>query len=210
MISPFIGKLKKCTRFGTGFVHHRVFGWTFLCISRKHAPEDCATPYAGEHTFKHARLILIEPVVRVTLQSIFDVSLNFDLPASERKRAFFCVRRAGESRDSNGHKQKNGVCRSLRSNVRNRTELAARAAHDQAMKTLFCMFVLFFAFSAPVAAQVHFDSGSARPNDPEEMRQIAYKKAKAKRLRVAVRCKDGTASYSRQNVCTGHGGARHR
>jgi hypothetical protein len=76
------------------------------------------------------------------------------------------------------------------------------------MKTLPLVFALLLTVSAAAIAQVHFNSGSTRPNDPEAAAQKVPVKAKVKRQRPSVRCQDGSVSYSRQNVCTGHGGVR--
>jgi hypothetical protein len=92
--------------------------------------------------------------------------------------------------------------------VRNRTEQAALQTYYRLMKTLSFTFALLLTVSAASIAQVHFNSGSARPNDPQAATQTVPNKAKIKRQRPSVRCHDGSLSYSRQNVCTGHGGAR--
>jgi hypothetical protein len=78
------------------------------------------------------------------------------------------------------------------------------------MKTLPLVFALLLTVSVAAIAQVHFNSDSARPNNPEATTQKVPVKAKVKRQRPSVRCQDGSLSYSRQNVCTGHGGARRR
>jgi preprotein translocase subunit SecE len=92
-------------------------------------------------------------------------------------------------------------------NVRERTDPKVWPTYAQAMKTLLLVFALMLAVSAAALAQVNFDSGSATPKSLEAAR-YAVQKAKMKRNRPSVRCRDGTVSYSRQNVCTGHGGAR--
>jgi hypothetical protein len=77
------------------------------------------------------------------------------------------------------------------------------------MKPILIVFALLLTLSAAALAQVHFNSGSAQPKNLQAAApDIQASKAKAKRNRVSVRCKDGTLSYSRQNICTGHGGAR--
>lgn len=78
------------------------------------------------------------------------------------------------------------------------------------MKTLVVLCAILLTVSAVALAQVHFNSASARPNNPEPATQMVVSKQKVKRHRPFVRCLDGTVSFSRQNVCTGHGGARHR
>lgn len=95
-------------------------------------------------------------------------------------------------------------------NVRNRTEQGLGRTYHESMKTLPIILALLLTVSAAAIAQVHFNSGSARPDNPEAATQKVISKAKAKRQRPSVRCQDGTLSYSRQNVCTGHGGARKR
>jgi hypothetical protein len=76
------------------------------------------------------------------------------------------------------------------------------------MKPILLVFALLLTLSAAAFAQVHFNSGSAQPTNPQAATPDIPAKAKVKRKRVSVRCKDGTVSYSRQNVCTGHGSAR--
>ena len=76
------------------------------------------------------------------------------------------------------------------------------------MKKLLYIFALIVTSSAAALAQVHFNSGSARPNNPEAAKQAVAVKSSAKHRHPYVRCRDGSKSYSLQNVCTGHGGAR--
>ncbi len=82
------------------------------------------------------------------------------------------------------------------------------------MKKTLYIFAFLLTVSAAAMAQVHFNSGSARPNNPEAAKQAvvskqaAVKKPRVKRPLAYVYCRDGSRSHSLQNVCTGHGGKR--
>lgn len=74
------------------------------------------------------------------------------------------------------------------------------------MKKVFGFAVLLMLGSA-AQAQVHFDSGSAKPKNARAMqfneRQL-HESEQAKKRRVLVRCRDGSKHISR--VCRRHGG----
>ena len=61
--------------------------------------------------------------------------------------------------------------------------------------------------SSVAQAQVHFDSGSAKPKNPRAMqfneRQL-HEAEQAKKRRVLVKCRDGSKHIAR--VCRRHGG----
>jgi hypothetical protein len=75
------------------------------------------------------------------------------------------------------------------------------------MKNLLCIIALFLTSSQFTQAQVQFDSGSARLKGPIAVKANAIHKPYVKQKRIAVLCRDGKKTYSRQNICTGHGGA---
>ena len=74
------------------------------------------------------------------------------------------------------------------------------------MKKVLGLAVLLMLGSA-AQAQVHFDSGSAKPKKPRAMqfneRQL-HEAEQAKKRRVLVRCRDGSKHIAR--VCRRHGG----
>jgi hypothetical protein len=74
------------------------------------------------------------------------------------------------------------------------------------MKKVISLAALLLIGSA-AQAQVHFDSGSAKPKNPRAMqfneRQL-HEAEQARKRRVLVRCKDGSKHIAR--VCRRHGG----
>ena len=64
------------------------------------------------------------------------------------------------------------------------------------MKKILGIVALLLAISPLAQAQVTFDSGSARPNNP------------VKTVRHAVKCRDGSISYQRRHPCKHHRGIR--
>ena len=80
------------------------------------------------------------------------------------------------------------------------------------MKKLIVSLALVFASIGAAHAQVYFDSGSARPNNPGAARhavegeRAVYRPQARKRF---VRCRDG-ARRSMPRMCRGHGGVRYR
>lgn len=76
------------------------------------------------------------------------------------------------------------------------------------MKKLLVTVALMLGAMGAAQAQVHFDSGSARPNNPHAVRHYAPPHrvhAPRSRERV-VRCRDGSRRIAR--MCRGHGGVR--
>jgi hypothetical protein len=78
------------------------------------------------------------------------------------------------------------------------------------MKKLLCIFALLLASSAQ--AQVYFDSGSARPNNPGAAtrdldRPQRVQRPVKKRLKL-VRCRDGSKRFA--SMCRRHGGVARR
>jgi len=75
------------------------------------------------------------------------------------------------------------------------------------MKKVFSVAALLLLISPLSQAQVHFDSGGARPKKPREMqyneRQL-HETEQARKRRVLVRCRDGSRHIAR--VCRRHGG----
>ena len=80
------------------------------------------------------------------------------------------------------------------------------------MKKLIVSIALLFASIGAAHAQVYFDSGSARPNNPGAARhaiaaeRAAYRPHGRDRF---VRCRDG-ARRAAPRMCRGHGGVWHR
>jgi hypothetical protein len=74
------------------------------------------------------------------------------------------------------------------------------------MKNLFCIIALFLSSSQFTQAQVQFDSGNASMKGPITTKLNAAHTPYVKQKRIAVLCRNGKKTYSRQNVCTGHGG----
>jgi hypothetical protein len=79
------------------------------------------------------------------------------------------------------------------------------------MKKLIVSLALILGSIGAAQAQVYFDSGSARPNNPGAARHVvetAYRPHPRMRDRF-VRCRDG-ARRSSPRMCRGHGGVAHR
>jgi len=80
------------------------------------------------------------------------------------------------------------------------------------MKKLFLTAMLVFGAMSAANAQVYFDSGSARPNNPHAARSAIERQHRAHpparpRERL-VRCRDGARRVAR--MCRGHGGVARR
>ena len=78
------------------------------------------------------------------------------------------------------------------------------------MKKLLLAFALVCGSLGAAQAQVHFDSGSDRPNNPEAARRAIVAQHRGHppmrpRERL-VRCRDGSRRIAR--FCRGHGGVR--
>lgn len=75
------------------------------------------------------------------------------------------------------------------------------------MKKLLVTVALVFGAIGAAQAQVHFDSGSDRPNNPHAaLRHVdAHRPHRPMRPRM-VRCRDGSRRIAR--MCRGHGGVR--
>ncbi len=79
------------------------------------------------------------------------------------------------------------------------------------MKKLLVTLALAFGAMGAASAQVHFDSGSDRPNNPQAARHAIQKHQRAHPPRPrerAVRCRDGSHRLAR--FCRGHGGVARR
>ena len=75
------------------------------------------------------------------------------------------------------------------------------------MKKLLVTLALAFGAMGGAQAQVHFDSGSDRPNNPHAVRHVVQHRAHPPRPRERlVRCRDGSRRIAR--MCRGHGGVR--
>ncbi|HEU5434947.1 MAG TPA: hypothetical protein VFU95_00910 [Telluria sp.] len=78
------------------------------------------------------------------------------------------------------------------------------------MKKLLVTLALAFGTFGAAQAQVYFDSGSARPNNPHAARHQVERQQRAHppvRVRQKlVRCRDGSRRVAR--MCRGHGGVR--
>jgi hypothetical protein len=76
------------------------------------------------------------------------------------------------------------------------------------MKKLFCIGALILGVSTLAQAQVHFNSGSARPiksvSAPRDLERNERPQPRVKARRVLVKCGDGTRHIAR--VCRRHGG----
>lgn len=75
------------------------------------------------------------------------------------------------------------------------------------MKKLFSVAALLLLISPLSQAQVHFDSGSAKPKNLRDMRyneRQLHESEQARKRRVLVRCRDGSKHIAR--VCRRHGG----
>lgn len=80
------------------------------------------------------------------------------------------------------------------------------------MKKRIVSLVLLLASIGAAHAQVYFDSGSARPNNPGAARHAVEGERAADRPHARtrfVRCRDG-ARRATPRMCRGHGGVRHR
>lgn len=78
------------------------------------------------------------------------------------------------------------------------------------MKKLLVTAALVFGAIGAAQAQVHFDSGSDRPNNPRAMQvalQMQHRGHPRPHERV-VRCRDGARRVAR--MCRGHGGVARR
>lgn len=83
------------------------------------------------------------------------------------------------------------------------------------MKKLIVSLALVLGSIGAAQAQVYFDSGSARPNNPHAVRHVAerdhreYRPRPPMRMRERlVRCRDGARRVAR--MCRGHGGVARR
>lgn len=76
------------------------------------------------------------------------------------------------------------------------------------MKKILGIVALLLAISPLAQAQVTFDSGSARPNNPNEANKHMVRKHPVKTVRHAVKCRDGSISYQRRHPCKHHRGIR--
>lgn len=79
------------------------------------------------------------------------------------------------------------------------------------MKKLFVTIALVLGSIGAAQAQVYFDSGSARPNNPHAARQQVERQRAHPPVRVRerlVRCRDGARRVAR--MCRGHGGVARR
>ena len=77
------------------------------------------------------------------------------------------------------------------------------------MKKLLVSLALVFGAMGAAQAQVHFDSGSARPNNPHAARHYVQHHRSHAPMRPRerlVRCRDGSRRIAR--MCRGHGGVR--
>jgi hypothetical protein len=77
------------------------------------------------------------------------------------------------------------------------------------MKKLLLTLALAFGAMGAAQAQVHFDSGSDRPNNPQAARHAVERHQRAHPPRPrerTVRCRDGSRRIAR--FCRGHGGVR--
>ena len=80
---------------------------------------------------------------------------------------------------------------------------------EYTMKKFILTLALAFGAIGAAQAQVHFDSGSARPNNPQaaghfvEVQHRVYHPRPRPRL---VRCRDGSRRVA--PACRGHGGVR--
>jgi hypothetical protein len=78
------------------------------------------------------------------------------------------------------------------------------------MKKLLVTVALMFGALSAAQAQVHFDSGSDRPNNPRAARHAIEQHRSHAPVRPRerlVRCRDGSRRIAR--MCRGHGGVRH-
>jgi hypothetical protein len=80
------------------------------------------------------------------------------------------------------------------------------------MKKLFAAIViLLLSVTAYAQAKAYYSkSDGDHPIIRASVTADSVRTPRAKRLHPWVNCRDGSKSYSRQNVCTGHGGAAHR
>ena len=79
------------------------------------------------------------------------------------------------------------------------------------MKKLLVTLALVFGSIGAAQAQVYFDSGSARPNNPHAVRYVAPPHRAHPPMRPRerlVRCRDGSRRIAR--FCRGHGGVARR
>lgn len=77
------------------------------------------------------------------------------------------------------------------------------------MKRFLCLFIAALSLAPLAQAQVLFDSGSARPNNPGAAKRAVDRQAAPSRARAHsshVRCRDGSIHTPR--VCKRHGGIR--
>ncbi|CAN5346668.1 hypothetical protein BH11PSE11_BH11PSE11_33150 [soil metagenome] len=80
------------------------------------------------------------------------------------------------------------------------------------MKKLFCSLALALCMSPMAQAQVQFDSGSARPNNPgaatREVNRQRVAPPPPRVYRKLVRCRDGSRRVA--SSCRRHGGVARR
>ncbi|MDB5960068.1 MAG: hypothetical protein JWP59_1362 [Massilia sp.] len=80
------------------------------------------------------------------------------------------------------------------------------------MKKLFVTLALAFGTLGAAQAQVYFDSGSARPNNPHAARHEIERQHRGhppvRARQKLVRCRDGARRVAR--MCRGHGGVARR
>ncbi len=80
------------------------------------------------------------------------------------------------------------------------------------MKYFFILICTYFCINSAAQAQVYFNSGSAKPQNPESMKreigQDHATKRKERAKRLLVRCQDGSRHTTR--VCARHGGVAGR
>lgn len=77
------------------------------------------------------------------------------------------------------------------------------------MKKLLVSLAMVFGAMGAAQAQVHFNSGSDRPNNPQAARHVIQQQHRAHPPRPRerlVRCRDGSRRIAR--MCRGHGGVR--
>ncbi|WP_426190467.1 hypothetical protein [Massilia sp. DWR3-1-1] len=80
------------------------------------------------------------------------------------------------------------------------------------MKKFLCAVALVLGSIGAAQAQVYFDSGSARPNNPPAVRHDGERQHRAhppvRARQKLVRCRDGARRVAR--MCRGHGGVARR
>lgn len=76
------------------------------------------------------------------------------------------------------------------------------------MKKFLVTLGLVFGTVCTAQAQVYFDSGSDRPNNPHAARHQIHQQHRAHPRERLVRCRDGARRVAR--MCRGHGGVARR